>query len=162
VSLLSDVDRIIVPGQAVDLVLDHLRLLGNRGFEGVGFWVGQVRNREAVVEAAFIPRQTTGETDTGLVVVIEGDELFRMNVILHKHGWVLVAQVHSHPGEAYHSETDDDLAVVSQVGGLSIVIPDFARRGFTLEEAAVYRRVPGNTWVELSPVQAKLLIDIRR
>jgi len=85
-----------------------------------------------------------------------------MNVILHKHGWNLIAQVHSHPGEAYHSDTDDDLAVINQLGGLSIVVPDFAREDFSLETAAVYRRVPDNAWLELSPVEAKSLIEIIR
>ena len=36
------------------------------------------------------------------------------------------AQVHTHPGMAFHSETDDHWPVVSQPGFLSIVVPNFA------------------------------------
>lgn len=36
------------------------------------------------------------------------------------------AQAHTHPGSAFHSETDDRWPVVSQPGFLSIVVPNFA------------------------------------
>ena len=38
----------------------------------------------------------------------------------------LRAQVHTHPGSAFHSETDDNWPVVSQPGFVSIVVPNFA------------------------------------
>lgn len=36
------------------------------------------------------------------------------------------AQVHTHPGAAYHSRTDDDFPVIRTEGFLSLVIPCFA------------------------------------
>jgi hypothetical protein len=38
----------------------------------------------------------------------------------------LRAQIHTHPGSAYHSATDDEFPVVSQPGFVSIVVPNFA------------------------------------
>jgi hypothetical protein len=38
----------------------------------------------------------------------------------------LGGQIHSHPTSAYHSDTDDHFPLVTLVGALSIVIPDFA------------------------------------
>lgn len=34
-------------------------------------------------------------------------------------------QIHTHPGEAFHSEVDDAFPIVHSVGFLSLVIPDF-------------------------------------
>ena len=45
---------------------------------------------------------------------------------LARQGRAIRAQVHTHPGLAFHSETDDHWPVVTQPGFLSIVVPNFA------------------------------------
>lgn len=45
------------------------------------------------------------------------------------------AQVHTHPGVAYHSAIDDDFPVVQTAGFLSLVIPRFAQDPMGLEGA---------------------------
>jgi proteasome lid subunit RPN8/RPN11 len=55
-------------------------------------------------------------------------------------------QVHTHPGEAFHSSTDDRWPIVSQVGFLSIVIPNFAAGEPSLDKAWVGRLLPNGTW----------------
>ncbi len=44
------------------------------------------------------------------------------------------AQVHTHPGAAFHSETDDHWPVISQPGFLSIVVPNLAIGTIDLEK----------------------------
>lgn len=66
-----------------------------------------------------------------------------------------VARIHSHPGRAFHSETDDRNAVLTHQGAISIVVPYFGlglRRGF--EACAVYI-LRGAEWTELSPGPAR-------
>jgi hypothetical protein len=36
-------------------------------------------------------------------------------------------QIHTHPGRAFHSETDDAWPIIHSAGFLSLVIPNFAR-----------------------------------
>jgi hypothetical protein len=96
----------------------------------------------------------------GLAVVVPGEELFRMNVWLHERQLRLIAQVHSHPTSAYHSETDDEYATLAEVGGVSIVVPDFARDAFNLDTCAVYRLSSSGTWDEMTPVSVRTLIAI--
>jgi hypothetical protein len=57
--------------------------------------------------------------------------------------------VHSHPTEAYHSETDDRYAIVTEDGGHSLVVPDFARHPMALSGCAIYRLHRGS-WLELT------------
>ena len=45
---------------------------------------------------------------------------------LSKEQRAIRAQIHTHPGLAFHSATDDQFPVVSQPGFISIVIPSFA------------------------------------
>lgn len=64
----------------------------------------------------------------------------------------IAAQVHSHPGRAFHSEADDEWAIVRHVGALSLVLPRFAiattPRNF-LDEAMTYELSPNNEWVHV-------------
>jgi Prokaryotic homologs of the JAB domain len=60
-----------------------------------------------------------------------------------------VARIHSHPGEAFHSATDDRNPALTHQGALSIVVPFFGlglRQG--LDACAVFV-LRGTRWVEL-------------
>lgn len=46
-------------------------------------------------------------------------------------------QVHTHPGEAFHSQTDDAWPIVHTAGFLSLVIPQFALGPVGLEKTHV-------------------------
>jgi hypothetical protein len=59
-------------------------------------------------------------------------------------------QVHTHPGQAFHSATDDEWPIVSQTGFLSIVIPDFAVSEPSLDTAWVGRLQADGTWWHLA------------
>jgi len=61
-------------------------------------------------------------------------------------------QVHTHPGEAFHSATDDEWPIVSQAGFVSIVIPNFARGEVSLNEAWVGCLQADGKWRCLSAV----------
>jgi hypothetical protein len=60
------------------------------------------------------------------------------------------AQVHTHPGEAFHSATDDTWPIVSQGGFFSIVIPDFATGDISLNKAWVGRLQADGRWYRLT------------
>jgi len=64
----------------------------------------------------------------------------------------IVAQVHSHPGDAFHSKADDKWAIVRHVGALSLVLPRFARETTPwnfLEEVMTYELSAKNEWVHV-------------
>lgn len=61
----------------------------------------------------------------------------------------ILAQVHTHPGQAFHSTTDDCWPVVSQPGFISIVIPNFALGQMNLEGAWIGRLSSSGQWLSL-------------
>jgi proteasome lid subunit RPN8/RPN11 len=63
------------------------------------------------------------------------------------------AQVHTHPGEAFHSATDDGWPIVSQEGFLSIVIPDFATGEISMKHAWIGRLRVDGTWCRLGSAE---------
>jgi hypothetical protein len=61
------------------------------------------------------------------------------------------AQVHTHPGEAFHSTCDDLGAVAAHDGFLSIVVPDFGMRGGLIDARAYHITASG--WQSVSLFQ---------
>jgi hypothetical protein len=56
------------------------------------------------------------------------------------------AQIHTHPGLAFHSSTDDKWPIVVREGFVSIVIPDYASGKPSLERAWIGRLKSDGKW----------------
>jgi hypothetical protein len=125
-----------------------LREAGTEGFERFVLWSGRPSGETTFsVEAVHVPRQSSYRTQGGLLVRVDGDELHRLNAWLYEHEQVLASQVHAHPTDAYHSETDDAYPIVTSEGGLSIVVPDFCAGPLLSPGTVCYRLTPAG-WVE--------------
>jgi len=161
-SRLSDISIIRVPQKCADDVHFHLRSVGRRSYEGLGLWVGRSSGQIFHVEQAVIPEQEHVRTDDGVCVVTRATELHRINVWLYRNSLTLIAQIHSHPGRAYHSSTDDQYAVATTVGCVSLVVPNFANGPFVVDRIAAYRLNASGLWQPLSASQAAKLILIER
>jgi len=78
-----------------------------------------------------------------------------MMTYLRQYKLKLVAQIHSHPREAFHSIADDQWAIVRREGALSIVVPDFATHttpeNFMLD-ARFYQLSQSDQWFELEDI----------
>jgi hypothetical protein len=97
-------------------------------------------------------------TDDGLMVVIEGDALFRVNRELHQRGLTLAGQIHGHPTDAYHSGLDDAWAIATLPGSISVVVPDFARDGrASLPKSEVFRLDEDEQWRPFPPERVSFL-----
>jgi proteasome lid subunit RPN8/RPN11 len=126
-----------------------LRAYGEHGCEGLVLWVGTVEEKSAAITRVVVPEQNSIKSESGVGYFVEQPALFRLSQFLRDEKLRLIAQVHSHPTDAYHSDTDDRYAIVTEEGGFSLVVPDFARRPMTLDECAIYRLMRGS-WIELS------------
>lgn len=152
------VERVYVPVELAHSAHTHLQRVGQTGLEGFALWAGTLEERVFCVRETYIPVQQGWRSEAGVCVTVDGRELHHINLWLFQRGWTLIAQLHSHPTDAYHSETDDAFPIVTTVGGLSLVVPDFAQRPFSLADCAVYRLFPGPIWVALTPAEVTQLI----
>lgn len=59
------------------------------------------------------------------------------------------AQIHTHAGEAFHSQLDDDFPIAQVPGFLSLVIPRFARGPVSLDGAFLARLTTDGRWEQL-------------
>lgn len=68
-------------------------------------------------------------------------------------------QVHTHPGLASHSLTDDTFALVPATGFLSLVIPDFAQGEIGLARTHLVVMTPDGTWRELDAEKDLAIVE---
>ena len=130
---------------------------GGEGYERFAFWSGRPGDNGLFeVRALHVPQQVSYRTCHGLLVRVEGPELHRLNIWLFEHKQILAAQVHAHPTDAYHSDTDDAFPVVTIDGGLSIVVPNFCRQGLISPGTVIYRLCPDG-WIEDATIRLEVL-----
>jgi hypothetical protein len=126
---------------------ETLREISSANVEAMAIWAGRlVEDDTAEVLAVNVPPQRPLRTEAGLAVIIDADALHQVNVWLYQEKLGLIAQIHTHPAAAYHSDLDDSIPVVATRGGFSLVIPDFARGPANIETYASYRLGPTDTW----------------
>jgi len=146
---LEAVERILVPRACIDVAHSALAAAGRLGCEAFALWAGILVGNAFEVRETFIPRQDAYCMPDGVCVSVSGNELHSLNVWLYENEYRLIAQIHSHPTEAYHSVTDDTYPLVATVGAFSLVIPDFAQYPFTWIGTAGYRLSGQGEWTHV-------------
>lgn len=106
-----------------------------------------IADRSGRVKRAVVPDQVANPAPACWVQVTTKGKLQLAAALGHDE--IYVARIHSHPGAAFHSETDDANPALNHEGALSLVAPDFgAGLASGLERCAVYLRT-GGAWLEL-------------
>lgn len=116
--------------------------------EKVLLWLGKRLGENYVVDEVFTPMQTT-EVDYFHISEEGMDNLMNK---LRANRKMIVAQIHTHPREAFHSLADDRWAIVRHKGAYSLVLPYFASTTTTknfLNEVAIFALNEFNAWKEV-------------
>ncbi len=159
-SSLAHIQKVMVPRHVAAETQRFLQTVGRQRMEGLVLWVGSAAGDEFHVTQPLIPKQRGIRTADGVCAVVDSNEMYRINVELYKSGLRLIGQVHSHPADAYHSDTDNEHAIANTIGCLSLVVPDFGAGEFNLANTAVYRMGASGEWLELDPMAAATLIKL--
>ena len=139
-----------------------LQRVGRRHDEAFVLWAGFFRSEnEFAVTTALFPKQESIRSTLGVGVYIEGREIREINQWLYVNRKVLLGQVHSHPTQAFHSDVDDFLPMVTTVGQFSVVVPYFARGPLPdLSGCAVFRLNGYADWKQLSRSEVDSLFKV--
>lgn len=134
------------PTDVIRISLALLCEAGRGGREGVVLWLGYRTDDHIEVKDAFQPLYTS-KAD---MFHITPEGMNALHDELRRRRYMVAAQVHTHPGRAFHSKADDRWAIVRHVGALSLVLPNFAF-GTTvntfMETVRVYRFSEDGLWL---------------
>ncbi len=134
-----------------------LRSLSSGVRESVVLWTGVQRTNTAEVRRVTVPEQRAHRR--GFEIPLAE----RLEIIqeLASSGETILAQLHTHPGRAFHSRTDDRLALPRHTGAISIVIANFAL-GWDgdLQNASVNLHLGAGRWRELSGAEVTNTFEV--
>lgn len=135
----------LAPG-VLERSFEHLRRCGEAKRECVVLWASSLSRTDRVEEVVH-PRHRASAGG------YEIDPLWISEFWLElaEHRQTVRAQIHTHPGTAYHSSTDDDFALVHTPGYLSLVVPDFARGPIGLDGCFLAIRGADGAWIPRDP-----------
>jgi len=114
-----------IPGAVLAETEKHLRAAGLGGKECTVYWGGVGEGNLARIKNVYHPFQSA----TIVSVDVHPDAVHEMYESLLLRNEILLAQIHTHPGRAFHSGTDDAFPATFLVGFLSIVVPNFCNMG---------------------------------
>lgn len=157
---LMHIEKVSLPQEFVDEIYIEFQKTGKQGFERLALLAGKKNGNKFVVTHLLFPNQKLSKSIYGVSFHVSGEELERIWDWLFANNCFLIAQVHSHPQVAYHSEADDDLAIITSFGGFSIVIPDFGNSDQNFEGSAIFRLLPEKGWSELTRNQIDNIFKI--
>ena len=144
------------PPPALRLVLTESCIAGlqpclepeiRKGHEALGYLLGQSDGTTTLAVSVVRPQAAT----TPGSVSVNSPAVARVVRLAVDRGLQLVGQVHTHPGEAYHSAGDDAGARIAYSGYVSIVFPHYGRHLPALDGAAGYMYRGNTGFTELAP-----------
>jgi hypothetical protein len=157
---LLHITNVQIPLEFVERIYDEFRKTGEQGYERLVLLAGMKAGATFTVTQTVYPKQYLTRGSKGLSFYVEGEELERIGDWLFEQKLSLIGQIHSHPSEAYHSEADDEMAIITKYGGISIVVPDFGNSDHMFQGSAFYRLMPQMGWTALSLEEITKLIKI--
>lgn len=123
-----------VPEPVWEKTLEEVKRYRNLCSEALVFWGGVIAGETGVVTGLYLP----GHLPQGARAALTAEEARWLVRQLRERDEKLLAQVHSHPGEAYHSHGDDRHATSYHPGAYSIVVPGYGRDPASLADCAVH------------------------
>lgn len=141
----------LIPKRILDETLAYLRNHGRSNYEGFMCWSGIiVDDYDALVKSCIYPRLSELSDYGFLRAEIKLKSVFDIGQQVYDKQEFLLAQLHTHAFEAFHSYVDDSFPISHKPGFISIVVPFFARRKFynskTLINCSVNEYVGGGNW----------------
>ena len=149
--------KYVVPSSILRASAETLRLLSGGTREAVVLWIGTERASKAFVQRMVVPQQLASAKHFDVPL----DERIRIIREIGNSGEKVLAQLHTHPGRAFHSWADDRLALPRHTGAISIVVADFATDwDGDLQEASVNCHLGEGVWSEFSPEVVSKLFEV--
>ena len=171
---------LVVPRFIVNQTLGYIREIGEKKQEGLLFWAGIKSGQTSFVTSCIFPTARAQQ----LVVDAKPCMFVPVNpeVYIHKFSEpgiqlssaesakiiseaskrciVILAQVHSHEGNAYHSGTDKKYPFDTTEGFLSIVVPEYGKYDDFLSSSAIFECGCDETFKLLTPQEIDTKIKV--
>ena len=142
-----------LPRRMIDETFSTLRSCGAGERECKLYWLSSWSDVDQLIEVTH-----PGHDSSRYGLTIHDGWITKFWNELADRGLGVRVQVHTHPGAAFHSPTDDAFPLIHEVGFLSLVIPDFAFGEVGFDGAYLTEIQADGGWRQV-PVESKFTIN---
>lgn len=147
--------RISCRGRTWRRIVRELQRRGENWHEAGVFLIGRERRgRYEVADVVFYDELDAGAYSTG-VCVLQGPAFAKLWAMCREQRMTVVADVHTHPGVAFQSESDRTNPMVARAGHVAIIVPNFAARTPRATELGVYEYRGNHEWIDRTHPKAR-------
>jgi hypothetical protein len=133
---------------------EQLRSRGQGRHEAGAFMLGIERdNRREALDIVYYDDLDPNAYASG-VCVLHGPSFARLWEICRERRLSVVADVHTHPRDAFQSLADRTNPMVATAGHIAIILPDFAVGPDLRQRLGIFEYLGRHEWIDRSPVRA--------
>jgi proteasome lid subunit RPN8/RPN11 len=135
-------------------IVAELDRRGRRRHEAGAFLLGIERNGRKEVESVVFYDDLDPNAYASGVCILHGDAFAKLWSHCRETGVTVVADVHTHPGAGFQSDSDRANPMVARRGHIAIILPNFARWPIHQGGLGIYEYCGQHQWLERSPAYA--------
>lgn len=118
--------------------------------EAGAFLLGVDRaGRKTITDVVYYDDLDPHSYDSG-VCILHGAAFSRLWALCREKGLTVVADVHTHPGAAFQSQSDRLNPMVARSGHVAIIVPNFAAAPVRYETLGIYEYAGEHNWINQS------------
>jgi proteasome lid subunit RPN8/RPN11 len=138
----------------------ELRRRGRGEHESGCFVLGKVeKNKRRAVRCVYYDELDPKAYSSG-VCILDGRAFPPLWEICRAEGLSVIADIHTHGGEAFQSCSDRENPMVARPGHLAVIVPRFAKGPVWRHRLGYYRYEGDHRWTNLSGWSARRLLKI--
>jgi proteasome lid subunit RPN8/RPN11 len=150
-ALVAPDHRVRCPRQRWKAILAELNRRGEGRHEAGAFLLGIDDGiRKEVLDVVYYDELDPAAYSSG-VCILYAEAFAKLWTLCRARGLTVVADVHTHPGGAGQSSSDEANPMVARKGHVAIIVPDFAAAPVNLRRLGVYEYCGSHRWTDRSP-----------
>ncbi len=145
----SKIHHVNIPNRLFKKTIQQFQKAGLEFKENIAYWIGELDDKDAEISKVIFAEDYPKFKNSRCFAKVPLQSTFMIAEQIHKTNHILVAQIHSHPAEAFHSLLDNERPISHRRGLFSIVVPYFGREIQDFSKCKIYEYLGSGKWYEL-------------
>jgi proteasome lid subunit RPN8/RPN11 len=142
--------RLNCPAELWQHVLMELHRRSERRHESGAFLLGPDREGRREASAVVFYDELDPHAYESGVCILKADAFSKLWALCRAKRFTVVADLHTHPGEAFQSNADRTNPMIAQPGHIAVIVPDFAAPPVRYERLGIYEYRGEHGWIDRS------------
>jgi proteasome lid subunit RPN8/RPN11 len=140
--------------------MDQLHRRGRERHESGCFILGTIDGpRRRAVRSVYYDELDPKAYESG-VCVLHGGAFSKLWEICRQDGLSVVADIHTHEGEAFQSTADRRNPMIARPGHIAVIVPNYARGSIWRHHLGLYRYEGDHRWADLSGWRGRAFLKV--